>query len=180
MSSGVVDGYQASFPGTAFCTCEYTKWGFWGGEVRVPGGDFRRDRIHLANWVAGVLPNIAIVPTGEATFGGHVIGTAQNNGAMYVATGSFTNAYNFGTRSGNFAMTFDGRSAGGTVDAPKVPGADWRHYTGALTGTGVTGAVNGSFYGKTTVGAPVPQETGGNFTLNGTNYKASGIFAGKR
>lgn len=182
LSSGVVDGYQASFPGTTFCTCEYTKWGFWGGEIRTPGADNRRDRIHLATWVAGVLPDIAKDPaSGTATFSGHVIGTAQNGSAMYVAAGSFTNAYNFGTRSGAFNMTFDGRNAGGTVNA----GTDWRTYAGTLAGTGVTGAVNGSFFGQTpgaTAGTPgaIPKETGGNFVLSGEGYKASGIFAGKR
>ncbi|MFO1188662.1 MAG: FecR family protein [Alphaproteobacteria bacterium] len=178
MSSGVVDGYQAAFPGTTFCTCEYTKWGFWGGEVRVPGEDNRRDRIHLANWVAGILPNIENAPAGgTATFGGHVIGTAQNGGAMYVAAGNFTNAYNFGTKSGTFNMTFDGKSVSGTVNGT---GSDWRNYTGGVGGSGVAGTINGSFYGKTTAVAPIPQETGGNFTLGGEGYKASGIFAGKR
>lgn len=176
MSSGVVEGFQASLPDPAggYCACEYTKWGFWGGEVRLPDG--RRDRIHLATWVAGVLPEIgAQAPAGTATFGGHVIGTAQVGSAAYTATGNFTNQYDFGNRTGAFSMTFDGKSAGGTVNA----GADWRHYGGAVGGAGIAGTVNGSFYGQAAPGAQ-PLETGGNFTLSGADYSASGVFAGKR
>jgi len=48
---------------------------------------------------------------------------------------------------------------------------------GSAARTGVTGTINGTFYG------PMAAETGGNFTLQsslGLPYRASGIFAGRR
>jgi hypothetical protein len=134
----------------------------------------------LGLWVAGKLPNVNDPsPQGAATFSGAALGIVQNGGGQYFASGSFTNNYNFTQRTGNVSISnFDGRSFGGTVSA----GADWRNYSGALSGSGLTGSLNGSFYGNRTAGGQLqtPQETAGNFNVGNSGYAASGIFVGRR
>ncbi len=71
------------------------------------------------------------------------------------------------------AVNFDGHNftaAGGAL----LTGAN---YTGIISSPGVTGTINGTFYG------PKAAQTGGNFaakTTVGPTYLASGIFAGKK
>ena len=96
-----------------------------------------------------------------------------NSGASYLASGGFTNTYNFGNHTGAFTISnFDGKTVSGTVNGL---GAG---YSGALSGSGLTGSANGSFFGNLP-GNPAT-ETGGNFALHGPAYLASGIFAGHR
>jgi hypothetical protein len=155
------------------------QWGFWDGDVAFPdplvtGG--RTDRYSLATWVAGVLPIIGDIPaSGTATYTGHAIGTANNNGARYSAVGNFTQTWNFGSDSGTVSIAnFDGLA---TLTG-SVTSANRRELTGALTnGAGVTGNIAASFFRGTS--DPV-KNVGGNFNLTGTNYQAGGIVAGQR
>jgi hypothetical protein len=127
-----------------------------------------------------VLPNIGDQPLqGSATFSGTAIGAVSDHGSQRMASGGFTNAYNFATKSGLVNITnFDGgKSFGGTVSA-----SDWRNYSGAVSGSGLTGSVNGSFYGTRNAANQVqlPKETAGNFAVRGSGYNAAGIFVGAR
>ncbi len=98
----------------------------------------------------------------------------MNNGASYLASGGFTNTYNFATHTGAMSISnFDSRTFTGTVNGV---GAG---YSGALAGpTGFSGSANGTFFGNQS-GNPAT-ETGGNFAIQGPAYKAAGIFAGIR
>jgi hypothetical protein len=117
-------------------------------------------------------------------FSGMAVGLVYDPGKasnpVYSAAGQFTANYNFTQRSGRLDITnFDGKSFGGTVKA----GADWRSYSGNVSGSNVTGSAAGSFYGNRTAGGQlqVPQNTAGNFNVSGGGgYTASGIFAGSR
>ena len=107
------------------------------------------------------------------TFSGNAIGSVVNSGASYLASGGFTNAYNFSNHTGMFTISnFDGKTVTGTVNGI---GAG---YSGSLSGSGLTGSANGTFFGNLP-GNPAT-ETGGNFALRGPAYLASGIFAGHR
>ena len=111
--------------------------------------------------------------TGTGTFAGNAFGSVFNNGARYLASGQFSNMWDFGARSGSLSISnFDGKSFGGTVTAGF--GAT---YAGPISGSGVSGAASGAFFG------PLAPETAGNFAVKSTSgpaYLASGIFAGKR
>jgi hypothetical protein len=190
------DGYFVSsslarvagvIPAGALCQCEFTKWGFWGGthtEITTQG-QTAISRVHLGTWVAGPLANPAEMPTaGSATYSGHAIGGVLNNGNFYVAGGSFSNQFNFGTRQGTVTIgNFDGMTMTGAVTS-----SNGRDYGSTLTvsgRTGVTGRVQGSFFAG---GGDPARETGGRFSVvtaghTGTqppNYSASGIFVGRK
>jgi hypothetical protein len=170
---------SAAFPSSTFSSYESMQWGFWTGQVTFPnplvtGG--RTDRYSLATWVAGVLPALGDIPaTGTATYNGHAIGTVDNNGARYTASGTYTQTWNFGSDSGTATIAnFDGL---GNVTAT-LSSANRREFTGSLSnGSGVTGDVKGSFFRGT---SDAVKNVGGNFNLSGTNYKAGGIVVGQR
>jgi len=156
-------------------SCQFLQWGYWTGELDTPnsaGTVVRQDVAHINPWVAGVI-STSLPATGIGTFSGNAFGSVVNSGASYLASGGFTNIYNFGNHTGAFTISnFDGKTVSGTVNGM---GAG---YSGALSGSGLTGSANGSFFGNLP-GNPAT-ETGGNFALQGPSYIASGIFAGHR
>ena len=128
------------------CDCEFLTWGTWGAELRSTPSNSVLHRVPTGFWVAGSLPDIGDRPVqGIATFNGTAIGRVSDNGQLRTASGAFSNVYNFAQRSGRVDIrNFDGgKSFGGTVTAP----GDWRHYSGALSGSNLSGSANGSFYG---------------------------------
>jgi hypothetical protein len=157
-------------------SCQFLQWGYWTGELRTPNAAgtavIREDYAHLNPWVAGVV-STSLPATGIGTFSGNALGSVVNSGASYLASGGFTNIYNFGNHTGAFTISnFDGKTVTGTVNGI---GAG---YSGSLSGSGLTGAANGTFFGNLP-GNPAT-ETGGNFALRGPAYLASRIFAGHR
>lgn len=119
-------------------------------------------------------PTIALPTSGVGSFAGTASGTVVNNGATYMAAGSFNQIYNFGSRTGVINIgNFD--SANYTY---AVTGSSGSNFGGMLT-TGPanrTGTVSGSFTG---IGAV---QTGGNFGIQstaGTPYSVSGNFTGR-
>jgi hypothetical protein len=164
------------------CDCQFVTWGIWGTELRSSPSNTLLQSVPNGVWAAGVLPALADQPgpgAGTATFSGTAIGAVIDHGSQRMASGAFTNAYNFATKSGLVNITnFDGaKSFGGTVSA-----SDWRNYSGAVSGSGLTGSVNGSFYGTRNAANQVqlPKETAGNFAVRGSSYNAAGIFVGAR
>jgi hypothetical protein len=158
----------------ATCTCAYLSWGLWTAEFRNTD-DTRREHMHIGSWVAGDLPEVGDLPTsGVAAYTGHAIGVVFNGGRQYLATGKFTNTWNFATEQGTIRIDgFDGRDFTGTANAKS--GAD---YGGPISGPdGISGRVDGSFFRGG--GDPVA-ETGGQFRLDGEGYRASGTFAGTK
>ncbi len=168
----------AGFPNGALCECEFVKWGLW-----VAVLDSAEDMLIVPTglWVAGKLPSVSDPsPQGSATFSGTAVGMVQDMQSNRFATGAFTNNYNFSQRTGHVTISnFDGnKTFSGSVGA----GSDWRNYSGSLSGSGLTGGVNGSFYGNRTPSGQIqmPKETAGNFHVTGGGYAASGVFIGKR
>jgi hypothetical protein len=161
--------------------CQFLQWGYWTGQLDIPNATgtavVRTDRAHINTWVAGI-PTVTLPPGGVGTFTGNALGTVYNNGASYLAAGGFTNTYNFGSQTGTVAISnFDSRTFAGTVQGITSVAANGQvihSYMGALSGSGLSGRANGTFFGP---GAP---ETGGSFAVQSPTYLASGIFAGKR
>jgi|GEM_PF-946462 len=170
------------------CDCQYLQWGWWGyraTESDSETGDVvREDLIPLGTYVVGDLPSPGDFThiDGTATYAGGVIANIVNDGSQYVATGSFNNSYNFGTRSGSMAINnLDSRDYSGAISSV----SDIHNYSGTLTGDhGVTAAINGSFF---TTGADTFSNyldavaaTGGQVILSGDSYNGVGTFAGSR
>ncbi|HZK91620.1 MAG TPA: hypothetical protein VFC56_15870, partial [Stellaceae bacterium] len=185
----LISGAAAPLPnsiiaGGNLCSgCAYSQWGYWGGGVQSNfGGGNRIDLGNINFFVAGQ-PTVVLPTLGTGTYSGNAVGAANNNGAQYIASGTFNTAYDFGAKFGTFNLTFDGRSL---IASPGVSGSTAGVYTGALVdlathGSGFTGNVTGRFFGPLN-GAGVPPETGGNFSFQsnvGTFYSAGGVFLGK-
>ena len=165
--------------GVTPCTCEFMTWGWWSGEVTYGSGSAylpgARDRLNLATYVAGTLTTTVQLPTtGTATYTGHAVGNVLNGSNAYVAAGTYTNAWNFGTQTGAVAIgNFDGATYAGT--ASLVSGSV--QFTGSIAGAGRTGSVNGAFFSSPTVAA---KGQAGSFAITGPAYKAGGTFAAQK
>ncbi len=166
-------------PGTSFCACQYLQWGYWGGELDTSprsGGD-RADIAHINPWIAGTPTSRAdignlISMQATAQYSGAALGSVFNSGANYLAGGTFSETYHFGTQRGMLNITnFDGKNFGGPIFGRNGPA-----YAGALHGSELGGVAAGAFYG------PMAAETGGTFAVRNADasYIASGIFAGAK
>ena len=117
----------------------------------------------------------------QPALAGHAIADISLSwGGSYLAAGTFSNAVNFGTRSGLVTIGgLDGANYMGTVGL--TPNST--SFAGNLAGNvgSRLAAVNGSFFqGGATNTTPLYGEMGGNLTLAGTNYLGSGIFLARK
>jgi FecR protein len=168
-----------SLSGVTFCSCEFTRWGFWSQEnSRLVGGVEYRDRVQLGTWVAGEIASGVNVPTtGTATHNGHVFGSFRNGSNQYVAGGQFTQVVNFGTNTGTFSIpSLDGRGYSGNISL--VAGNPY--YSGSLAS--VSGpATSGTLAGAFMRGASGPTgEVAGSIVFSGSNYGGAANFVGKQ
>ena len=158
-------------------------WSVYNGADNGSGQLVFEDQGNLLLWVAGVPTTLASLPaTGTATYTGHAIANITTPGLVgsYLAAGTFSNAVNFGTRSGAVTIGgLDGTNYAGTVTwIPKTTLFD-----GSLTGNvgSRTATLAGSFFqGGPTNTTPLYGEMGGSINLSGTNYLGSGIFLGRK
>lgn len=155
--------------GVSFCSCQFLEWGYWLADARDSSNN--TDRFHLATWVAGALPSAVDIPTsGTATYVGHLNGSVDNNGTRYQAVGKFENAWDFSNQSGSVTVTnFDGEN----FSSVSVSASNRREFAGS--GSNSTKSI--SFYKG---GTDATKEQGGQFHVQGTNYKAGGTFAAAR
>ncbi|MBV9519232.1 MAG: FecR domain-containing protein [Hyphomicrobiales bacterium] len=173
-------------PSVTPCQCEFTQWGFWSASAtrtdRVNNVSFL-DTGNLMLWVAGIPAKATDIPTtGAATYTGHAIANISNNGAQYIAAGTFTNQVNFAQRTGLVQIAgLDTSSYGGVVNlAQGSPNL----FSGVLN-TGPSNrflTLSGQFFqGGPTNTTPLFGEMGGNFSITGpNNYLGSGIFAARK
>jgi hypothetical protein len=122
-------------------SCQFLQWGYRTSALDTHNtagtGGVRQDVAHINTWIAGV-PSVTLPATGVGTFSGNALGSVVNNGASYLASGGFTNTYNFGNHTGMFTISnFDGKTVSGTVNGV---GAG---YSGSLSGSGLTGSAKG-------------------------------------
>lgn len=160
------------------CTCAFLTWGWWSGDVGYGTGAAYnaggRDRLNLATYVAGTLAQSTQLPlTGSATYNGQLWGNVADGNRQYVAAGSYSNNWNFGTRTGNTNVSFDGTSFSNFQTSAASGSVN---FSGSTTTSGKTLSINGSFAGS---GTP-PAGQMGSFSISGTNYKAAGSFAAQK
>ena len=160
---------------TAPCVCEFLTWGWWASSV-PDARDRLRTYTAVGPYVAGTPTTAVQLPqTGSATYSGFMAGIASSNGNAYAAGGAYQNAWNFGSRSGVFNGSFDGRAYSGTTQATYGR----PDFTGSFTGGSRSGALNGAFFASPSDAA---KYQAGTFTIgnSGSDYKATGVFAGQR
>jgi len=162
--------------GVSLCACQFLEWGFLSADVVAANGD--RTQVHLANWIAGDVPNAASLPSdGIATYSGHAIGNVFNGTHSYTAVGGFAMTFEFSqpTTSSVTISNFDGVTYNANVSNFQGNPAI---YNGNASAAGRNLAYKGTFFQG---GADAFVETGGRFRISGGGgYDASGIFAGAR
>jgi trimeric autotransporter adhesin len=178
-------------------------WGFWSGDIRYDTAisGFKavgeRDRFNLNTYVVGTMSTLAQLnaQTGTATYTGHKVGNVQWGANSYVAAGSVTHAWSFGSMTGQWNSSFDGLTAtGNTALVNGGPGfsGSLSVTAGAGTFTNTASGLNGAFFsngGPTATGVQGVAGQAGNFTITGTrapaggpttSYQAGGIFVLQR
>ena len=163
--------------GVSFCTCAFTKWGFFSGDVRLTSG-FERHRFHLMPWVAGRLsgPLITASQTGTASYTGHVAANIKDGGNQYVAFGNYDQSWNFATRSGSATISnLDGATYTGSIAG--ATGTQGSRFVGSISGAGRSGSLQGAFMqgANSNVG-----EVGAQFHVVGGGYTAAGVAVAKQ
>lgn len=166
---------------------EFIRWGFWGfskDDLEIAGyqGDMRFD----STWVNGALTtaeqlNVKAGDTATATYRGDAIGTVNNAGSIYTATGDLKMTWDFADRTGTIGIkNFDrdhlnngnGTSLGGHV----ISFDDQTGFGGVIYGYQSNGIVQGAFVNN---GDDIAAGVIGNFGFNrGYDYTASGVFMG--
>ncbi len=166
---------------------DFIRWGFWGFskeglEVGTLQGDVNFD----ATWVNGALTtaeqlNVKAGDTASATYRGDAIGTVNNNGAVYTATGDLKMTWDFAERTGtvgikNFDRDHLNNGAGTSLGGHVISFDEQTGFGGRIYGYGSSGIVQGAFVNNDD---DIAAGVIGNFGFNRFgNYTASGVFMG--
>jgi hypothetical protein len=154
------------------CDCAFLNWSTWATNL-TDAQESPDDVPQFGSWVGGPQPDLDQLPVERvAVYEGAAVGRVVNGDVVYRASGRFTNTWDFAARSGSIAIDdFDGRDLSGTATA-----GNGRDYSGDLAGSGLTGELEGSFFGG---GDDPVAETGGGFELRGDGYRADGTFGAR-
>ncbi len=178
-SSLVPGADDAIMAGKTECVCAFLEWGYWGTSANFKDDSLtadgeRYDNVHLGTWVAGDVTNSADLPTtGSAAYIGHAVGNVINDGAQYLAAGSFGMTVDFAKRTGAAAIAdFDGRSFGASLTEQDVVNGNL--FSGSVAN--MEGQIN------TSIVRGVNSEIDGvlgNFNVQDGTWGATGIVAGE-
>ncbi len=201
ISGGLVaEGIGASVSSTTN-GYEHVKWGFFFGDIDTGMGSGSREHVHLGTFAAGNelsgdetdLINGSVqdaMDNGLSTtvrYSGHAIGNVVMGGIVSTQTGTFSDTFNFGSRTGQAELSIGGATVAGNSSLALEDGFD--SYTSFVTGSGgISGELNGSFVGAVehlTVGGGTliaPGGLVGGFALSdgvSGGFRAVGSFAGE-
>jgi hypothetical protein len=183
------DPYNAD----ALCTdCGFMKWGAFGTALNFGNttpNDIE-DTINPGWWIAAKLPTFSDLPqTGSATYEGTALGSvAIGPGPAYVARGDLDMTWNFASRTGNLSITdFDAQgprgplNVSGTMTSPGQVNRFQGNLNGTLGGGGELSSAAGGAIGSFAKykGDPAAGIIG-NWHANSGDYRATGIFGGRR
>ena len=144
--------------------------------------------VHLGSFAAGAplsTDDIANA-SGTAIYSGHAFGNVYNAGAQYSALGTFNERFNFGNRTGETTLAFDGAVYTG---ASTNTGAGYASDLAGPEGTGRTGTIAGAFSGPMTAnpgGGTAPAGIVAEFRLQNAStdpsaaYRATGTAAAEK
>ncbi|MGI9375060.1 hypothetical protein D6851_04230 [Altericroceibacterium spongiae] len=159
----------------------YTSYGIW-QQGSNAGAEFNF-------FVGGVETATADMPrTGSASYTGAADGLAVVDGTTYQLLGSTgTLTADFGTGAVETSLTLRGNANPdeanfmvpgttdlGTLTGSGTIGADSNRYSGTLSGAGMSGDLDGAFFG------PSATETGYSFQVQGGGDQAAGVFVGAK
>lgn len=168
-------------------TCdEFIRWGFWGfSQQNVEIADYDGELDFNSTWVNGALTTAEQldVKAGDyatATYRGDAVGTVNNDGDIYTATGNLYLGWDFATREGNIEISdFDVAHTGGLdVGGQVISFPGQTGFGGVIEDPyeDYWGIAQGAFVND---GSSVAAGVIGNFGFgNDYDYSASGVFMG--
>ncbi|MFN3259427.1 MAG: FecR domain-containing protein [Pikeienuella sp.] len=189
MASADLTGDGGVFDAGTDATPEHLTWGWWAGELRAVANQTCQEcapletdqRLHLGAWIAGdVTANAALPTSGVATFDGHAVISAVDNGRSVVDGARFDMVFDFAEEVGT--TTFTGLlGADTTVAVSRGEGGGFSGLGDITVGgrDGVIG-VDGAFFNDR-AGNPAAA-AGGSLGLrsNDGTLTGAGIFGGDR
>ena len=125
------------------------------------------------------MPDPSDLPTtGSAEYDGGAIGTVNNAGAQYAASGDMHMDWNFGTQTGDWNVSnFDGKTFGAS-DVTSL--AETSTFSGAVDTGDATGTMSGAFASNGADASAAPAGVMGSFGVtDGGDWSATGTFMGE-
>ncbi len=182
VSAGSIQATPQPFTGATSCTCDFLTFGYW--QTSITEGHHHHQHevasVTQAPWVTGQLA-VQLPNTQQATYTGPIYLQVQNGsgGAITNMGGSFTDTFNFASRSGNATASFGNQSLSGSFGMTSSSGVGFQ---GALSNTaGYTGSFAGSFNAASgQMPGSIPAGQSGSIKINGptgSNFTAGGVFA---
>jgi len=156
-------------------TLNYAAYGLWASGDTTTAG--RAGTLAFGN----LTPTASVPATGSATFNGTTIGVggATSGSTVYALQGNAQIVANFATQSVTTNLTNLGTqniSTNATGSLPNLTGTSTisgNAYAGPIAGTGLSGTINGNFYGSNA------QETAGVWQATGGGNSWIGSYAAK-
>ena len=153
----------------------YAAYGLWASGDTAASG--RAGTFAFGN----LTPGASVPTTGSATFNGTTtgVGGATGGSTVYALQGNAQIIANFATQSVTTNLTNLGTqniSTNATSSLSNLTGTSsisGNAYAGPIAGTGLTGTINGNFYG------PAAQETAGVWQANGGGISWIGSYGAK-
>lgn len=164
--------------GVSLCSCQYLRWGVLSMDLGDPDLATDRTQVQLAGWVAGQITDAMSLPaTGTATYLGHAFGNVHNGSDFYSAIGGVQVQFDFSTRMGDVDITdFDGADYSASI-SPSIQSNGVYSASGTGLNESRSVVVRGAFFAG---GGDPAAETGGKFSITGSDYEAAGVFAASK
>jgi len=202
-TAAIISSAQASpslpvIPGTGGLSAspDFLQWGFFFGDFNTTnsgGAVTTAWHAHLVPWVSGS-PAQGALPSGQATYSGIVVADVAYEKRLYVTYGTYTNQWNFGSRtgSGNIAIDSGVFGTGSVLPIRTQLSAAGPGYSGVILGQTTNpssilssapaiGTLSGTFAAGNQGSCTSYCGAMGNFSLQttapGGSYTATGIFA---
>ena len=189
MASADLTGDGGVFDAGTDATPEHLTWGWWAGELRAVANQTCQEcapletdqRLHLGAWIAGDVTADAALPTsGVATFDGHAVISAVDNGRSVVDGARFDMVFDFAEELGT--TTFTGLLGADTTVAVSRGQSGGFEGLGDITVGGRDGVigVDGAFFNDR-AGNPAAAAAGSlGLRSNDGTLTGAGVFGGDR
>ena len=157
----------------SFCkACRFLDWGYFSTPTSLGSANSL-----MGFWVDGLSATTAQLSRAaskRAYYSGDMVGVVSNSGNRHIGQGQFDSMIKFNVSTYNvdrFSARFDGNSFSG--NSLGVVNGDQFEIVDSANGLRFSAA--GNFFGSPKQGV-APQELAGQFSIQGNEYKAGGVF----
>jgi hypothetical protein len=160
----------------SFCkACRFLDWGYFSTPTSLGSSNSL-----MGFWVDGLSATTAQLSRAaskRAHYSGDMVGVVSSSGDRHIGQGQFDSMIKFDVSTYNvdrFSARFDGNSFSGT----SLGVANGDEFEIVDTANNLRFSAAGYFFGTPKLGAAPPPELAGQFSIQGSDYKAGGVFAG--